>query len=99
MSKLNTPAEYKDKFHIIFVGMFWRNDSDPIYDQWTEGRIEIRSWQDDHANDEVRYCTEKNDEWFAFQTKYNGKWVTGDELEMIKKKVKDKFKNSPGGNI
>lgn len=89
------PNEYKNKFQLIFVGMFWRDESNPIYKEWTEGRIEIRKWDDQYANDEIRYCTKKTDEWFTFQDKYNLKWLTLVELDAFKKEVQDKFKNSP----
>lgn len=89
------PIEYKDKFQLIFVGMFWRDSSDPIYKEWTEGRIEIRTYGDSYSNDEIRYCTKKTEEWFTFQNKYSGKWVTASELEDLKKVVLDNFKKSP----
>lgn len=96
MKSVDIHEKYKDKFQLIFVGMFWRNDTDPVYKDWTEGRIEIRTVNDSgHANDEIRYCTQKTDEWFKFQEKYSGKWVTADELEIIKKIVETKFKKSP----
>ena len=89
------PTEYKNKFQLIFVGMFWRDESDPIYKDWTEGRIEIRAYGEPYSNDEIRYCTKKTEEWFAFQNKYNLKWLTPDELEGFKKEVNDKFKKKP----
>ena len=95
MTDQEIPAEYKDKFQLIFVGMFWRDESDPIYKDWTEGRIEIRAYSEPYSNDEVRYCTKKTDEWFSFQDKHNLKWLTSDELEEFKKEVNDKFKKSP----
>lgn len=95
MGKTGTPAEYKGKFQLFFVGMFWRDDSDPIYKDWTEGRIEIRKWDDHYSNDEIRYCTKKTDEWFAFENKFNGKWLDQEDLETFKKEVSDNFKKSP----
>jgi hypothetical protein len=87
--------KYRDKFQLIFVGMFWRNDTDPVYKDWTEGRIEIRTVDDGgHANDEIRFCTKKTTEWFEFQDKHSGMWVTASELENIKRTVEDKFKKS-----
>ncbi|MDP2630437.1 MAG: hypothetical protein Q8P56_03445 [Candidatus Uhrbacteria bacterium] len=44
MDNQETPAEYKNKFQLIFVSMFWSDD--PGYATWTEGRIEIRTWDD-----------------------------------------------------
>jgi len=88
-----TPKEYKDKFLIIFVGEFWSDD--PIYKTWIEGRIEFRRWEDDHGNDQIRYCTEKNEKWFEFEKKYNCKWLTANELEELKKLVKEKFRRKP----
>ncbi len=75
--------------------MFWRDESDPIYKEWIEGRIEIRKWGDPYANDEIRYCTKKTKEWFAFPDKYSHKWLSSDELDIFKKEVSDKFKKSP----
>jgi len=63
MDNRETPPDYKDKFQLIFVGMFWSDD--PKYETWTEGRIEIRTWDDVHCNDEIRFCTKKTDEWWA----------------------------------
>jgi len=95
MEEIKIPPEYKDKFQLIFVGMFWSDDSDPIYKEWTEGRIEIRTWDDLHCNNEIQYCTKKTDEWFAFQNKFNCKWLTENELEEFKEVVRKKFKQSP----
>lgn len=95
MNDREIPTEYQDKFQLFFVGMFWRDDSDPIYKDWTEGRIEIRTYGEPYSNDEVRYCTKKSKDWFDFQSKYSGKWVTAEELEVFKKEVSDKFKKSP----
>ena len=95
MTVQEIPTEYKGKFQLIFVGMFWRDDSDPIYKDWTEGRIEIRTYGEPYSNDEIRYCTMKTDEWFSFRGNYNLKWLTLDELEEFKKEVNDKFKKSP----
>lgn len=95
MSGQDIPIEYRDKFQLIFVGMFWRDESDPVYKDWTEGRIEIRKWDDQYGNDEIRYCTNKNDEWFAFEKQFNGKWLDQQELETFRKAVNDNFKKSP----
>ncbi len=95
MENNDTPAEYKDKFYILFVGEFWSND--PIYETWTEGRIEFRKWEDNYGNDQMRYCTEKNDEWFEFVKKYECKWITASELEELKKTVQEKFRRKPEG--
>ncbi|MDD3190791.1 MAG: hypothetical protein PHI66_03830 [Candidatus Pacebacteria bacterium] len=93
MENEETPIGYKDKFQLIFVTEFWSDD--PIYETWTEGRIEIRKWEDNYCNDEIRYCTKRNDDWFAFEKKYNCKWLTADELEEFKKLVKEKFRRKP----
>lgn len=63
MDNQKTPAEYKDKYQLIFVGEFWSNDT--AYEKWAEGRIEVRKWEDNYSNNEIRYCAEKTDEWFA----------------------------------
>jgi hypothetical protein len=89
------PTEYKNKFQLFFVGMFWNDTPDKIYEEWLEGRIEIRTWGDNYSNDEIRYSTKRTKEWFDFQDKFNGKWLTLDELEAFKKEVVDKFKKSP----
>ena len=95
MTEEKTSIEYKDKFQLFFVEMFWRDSSDPIYKNWTEGRIEIRAWGDQYSNDEVRYCTKKTKEWFSFQEHYSGKWVTTEELKIFKEKVLSDFKKNP----
>ena len=83
MDNQKTPAEYKDKFMLIFVGEFWSDD--PIYETWVEGRIEIRKWEDNYSNDEIHFCTPQTNEWWAFQEKYSAKWLTASELEDLKK--------------
>jgi len=88
------PPKYKNKFQLIFVTMFWCDPSDPIYEEWTEGRIDIRTPGDSYANDEVRYCTKKTKERFDFQNKYSGKWTTAEELEVFKKELIDNFNKS-----
>lgn len=94
MDNQETPAEYKDKFQLIFVGESWSDD--PAFALWVEGRIEIRKWEDDHGNDEIRYCTEKDDDDFwKLQEKYNCKWLTESELEEFKKTVQEKFRKKP----
>jgi len=57
MDNQETPIEYKDKYQLIFVGEHWSNS--PLYDSRVEGRIEIRTWDDEHRSDEICYCTEK----------------------------------------
>ena len=95
MSNETIPDEYKNKFQLVFVTMFWNDESDPIYEEWTEGRIDIRTPGDSYANDEVQYSTKKNKEWFDFQNKYSGKWITAEELEIFKKELVANFKKSP----
>jgi hypothetical protein len=90
------PIEFKDKFQLIFVTEFWSDDS--LYGLWTEGRIEISKWDDEHGNDEIRYCTKKTTEWFEFQEKYNGEWLIANELEEFKKIVQKKFRQKPDKN-
>lgn len=93
MNNQETPPEFKDKYQLIFVGEFWSDD--PRYKIWTEGRIEIRTWDDEYCNDEIRYCTQKNNEWFAFEKKYNCKWLTVKDLQELKNTVKEKFRRKP----
>ena len=95
MNTATIPTKYKDKFQLVFVTMFWSNPLNPIYEEWTEGRIDIRTPGDSYANDEVRYCTKKTKEWSDFQEKYSGKWITAEELEIFKKELADNFKKSP----
>ena len=90
MENEETPIEYKDKYMLIFVGESWSDD--PAFASWVEGRIEIRKWEDDHGNDQIRYCTKKDDDDFwKFQEKYNCKWLTIPELEEFKKTVQERF--------
>lgn len=95
MNNDEIPAKYKSKFQVIFVTMYWPGTPDEIYKEWTEGRIDIRTPGDSYANDEVHYSTRKTKEWFDFQNKYSGKWITAEELEVFKKELADKFKKSP----
>lgn len=89
------PPEYKDKYQVYFVTMFWPGTPDEIYDEWTEGRIDIRTYGDQHSNNEIHYSTRKTPEWFAFQNKFSGKWLTNEELESFKKEVAGKFRRTP----
>ena len=94
MNNQETPKEYKEKYQLIFVGEHWSNS--PLYDTWVEGRIEIRTWDDEHCNDEIRYCTEKSDDDFwKLQEQYNCKWLTVSELEEFKRTVQEKFCKKP----
>jgi hypothetical protein len=52
MENNDTPAEYKDKFYILFIGEFWSDN--PIYETWTEGRIEFRKWGNPKFNRQGR---------------------------------------------
>lgn len=88
-----TPAEYKSKTWLIFVAEFWSDN--PAYEEWTEGRIELRKWEDNHSKEEIRFCTKRTDEWFAFQEKYNGKWLSDDELKKFIDIVQKKFHKKP----
>lgn len=98
MNDQETPIEYKDKYQLIFVGEHWSNS--PLYDTWVEGRIEIRTWDDEHCNDEIRYCTERSDNGFwEFQKKYNCKWLTASELEEFKRTVQEKFRKKPNKGV
>lgn len=93
MNNQKTPAEYSDKYQLIFVGEVWSDN--PAYKDWIEDRIEIRKWEDNYSNNEIRYCAKKTDEWFALQEKYNGKWLSANELEQFKKIVLEKFRKKP----
>jgi hypothetical protein len=31
MKSVDIHEKHKDKFQLIFVGMFWRSDTDPVY--------------------------------------------------------------------
>jgi hypothetical protein len=94
MDNRETPAEYKDKYQLIFVGEVWSDN--PLYESWAEGRIEIRTWDDEHCNNEIRYCNERSDnDFWEFQKRYNCKWLTASELEEFKRTVQEKFRKKP----
>jgi len=89
MSNQEIRAELKNKFLLVFITEFWSDN--PLYELWTEGRIEISKWDNENENDEIHYCTKKTTEWFEFQEKYNGEWLTANELVEFKKILKKKF--------
>ncbi len=98
MNDQETPKEYKDKYQLIFVGEVWSDN--PLYESWVEGRIEIRTWDDEHCNNEIRYCTERNDnDFWEFQKRFNCKWLTASELEEFKKTVHNKFRKKPNKGV
>jgi len=94
MNDQETPIEYKDKYQLIFVGEVWSDN--PLYESWAEGRIEIRTWDDEHCNNEIRYCIERsNNDFWEFQERYNCKWLTASDLEEFKRMVQEKFRKIP----
>ncbi len=80
------PGEYL----LIFVAEFW-DGQDPKYDNWTAGRMEVRTYDEQYAIEEKRFCTPKSEEWFKFMKQYDGKWVDKIILEQIKETLKEKF--------
>jgi predicted outer membrane protein len=93
MSDRETPIEYKDKSQLIFVEQGW---SDPTminlkFKDWAYGRVDIRTWDDQYANNMVHFFTPTTEEWLAFVKRYSAKWVTDAELDEFTKTLKEKF--------
>lgn len=93
MNNQETPAEYKDKFQLIFVEQGWTDPTliNPKIKDWAYGRVDIRTWDDQYANNMVHFFTPTNEEWFAFVKFYNAKWVSKTELDEFTKILKEKY--------
>src|ERR1035437_6780770 len=96
MDNRETPAEYKDKFLLLFVEMGWtdRRMPDPRFKNWTGGRMEIHTYESEFDIDEKHFCTPYTEEWRDFEEKYDGEWVDKDELEKVIKTLKENFTES-----
>jgi hypothetical protein len=93
MNDQETPAEYKDKFQLIFVQQGWTDSSmiNPKFKDWTYGRVDIRTWDDQYANNMVHFFTPNTEVWLAFVKFYSAKWVNKIELDEFTKTLKEKF--------
>jgi hypothetical protein len=93
MNDQETPAKYKDKFQLIFVEQGWTDPSviNPKLKDWVYGRVDIRTWDDQYANNMVHYFTPCTEDWFEFVRIYNAKWVSKTELDEFTKILKEKY--------
>ena len=64
---------------------------DSKYFGWAGGRMEVRTYDRQHAVDEVRFFTRRNYEWNKFREEYELKWVDKSTLDKITKIIKEKF--------
>ena len=93
MNTQETPAEYKDKFLLLFVEMGWADPAkiDPMYKNWTAGRVEIHTYESEFDIDEKHFCTPHTKEWADFMEKYDGEWLDKEGLDQVIKTLKEKF--------
>ena len=64
------------------------------YLEYTGGRVEIYDDNSQYAIDELRFFT-KDKAWFKFREIWDFKEVTEEQLEFIKKEIKDKYYETP----
>jgi hypothetical protein len=93
MNDRETPTEYKDKFQLFFVEQGWTDPAmiNPKLKDWVYGRVDIRTWDDQYANNMVHYFTPCAEEWLGFVRSYSGKWVAKTELDEFTKILKEKY--------
>lgn len=93
MENNDIPAEYKDKSQLIFVEQGWTDPSmiNPKLMDWVAGRVDIRTWDDQYANNMVHFLTPNTKEWLAFVKLYSAKWINKTELDEFTKILKEKF--------
>lgn len=93
MTDEKIPTEYKDKFQLFFVQQSWtdQNMIDPRLKDWVAGRVDIRTYEDQYANNMEHFCTPNSAEWIAFSKTYSGKWINQAELNQFIKTLKEKF--------
>ncbi len=93
MENKDTPEKYKDKFQLIFVEQGWTDPAmiDSRLKDWTYGRVDIRTWDDQYANNMVHFFTPNTKKWLAFVRFYSAKWVSKIELDEFTKTLKEKF--------
>jgi len=63
----------------------------PKYQNWAGGRMEVHTYEDEFAIDEIRFFAPRNDDWIKFIDEYDGKWVDKSTLDKIIKIIKGKF--------
>jgi hypothetical protein len=93
MNDQETPIEYKDKSQLIFVEQGWSDPTmiDPKFKDWAYGRVDIRTWDDQYANNMVHFFTPNTEEWLVFVRFYSAKWVNQTELDEFTKTLREKF--------
>ncbi len=93
MTDRETPTEYKDKSQLIFVEQGWTDPSmiNPKFKDWVAGRVDIRTWDDQYANNMVHFFTPNTEEWLEFVRYYSAKWVSKTELNEFTKTLKEKY--------
>ena len=63
----------------------------PQYYGYVGGRIEVRRPEDHWASEEIRFFTNRLDEFYAFRELWDGEDVTNKELAIIRKIIKKEF--------
>lgn len=84
------------KYWLNFVGEFIMNSN---YEGYIAGRIEIRDNYNPYSMEEMRYFTNKVQEFNSFDNKWDLKQVSKRQIERIKRIVKEKFCNYDSNRI
>lgn len=79
----------KYNIFIQFVEEFWQMK--PKYRDYRIGRVEVTKLDEEYAGEEIRFLTNKIDEFLKFRTKWDFKYITAKRLEWIRTIVDDKF--------
>jgi len=78
----------KQKFFLSFVAEFIMN---PEYENYTGGRLEVYGKDDEYAREEIRFFTDRENEFRKFRDKWDFEKVGPKTLEKIRAKIKSNF--------
>lgn len=74
---------------ISFIEEFWQMK--PQYKDYIIGRVEVYGPKDFYASEEIRFRTDKQDEFYKFREKWDFKDISKRELIQIRAIVREKF--------
>jgi len=78
---------------MIFLSFVEECILNPDYEGFVGGRLEIYINDDPYANDEKRFLTRKQEEFYRFRDRWDMKRVTPKQLETVISSLENKFNN------
>jgi hypothetical protein len=74
---------------ISFIEEFW--PMKPKYQDYIMGRIEVAKLGEEYASEEIRFFTDRTEEFLKFRERWDFRYVTKERLEKIRNIITQKF--------